>query len=63
MKKINLNSDACIGCGACVAICPEYFAFDGGVSKVIKENTEVSTNNLLEAVDACPVSAISLEEN
>lgn len=62
MKKINVNPDACIGCGACVAIDPEHFAFnDEGLSHAIsKENLESA--ELANAIDSCPTSAISLEE-
>ena len=42
MKKINVKNDACIGCGACVAIDSEHFAFnDEGLSHPIsQENLE-----------------------
>lgn len=60
MKKIKVNQDACIGCGACVAIDPEHFAFnDEGLSHPIsKENLE--STELANAIDSCPTSAISL---
>ena len=28
MKKLVLNTDLCIGCGACVGIDPEHFDFN-----------------------------------
>ena len=38
MKKINVKNDACIGCGACVAIDSEHFAFnDEGLSHPISQ--------------------------
>lgn len=62
MKKINVNEDACIGCGACVAIAPDYFAFnDEGLSHPIN-NDEVENEEVLNAIDACPTSAISLTD-
>lgn len=62
MKKINVNSDACIGCGACVAIDPKHFAFnDEGLSHPINQENLESTD-LMSAIDSCPTSAISLEE-
>lgn len=62
MKKIKVNQEACIGCGACVAIDPEHFAFnDEGLSHPIsKEN--LTSEELANAIDACPTSAISLVE-
>lgn len=62
MKKIIVNQEACIGCGACVAIDPEHFAFnDEGLSHSIsKENLE--SEDLANAIDSCPTSAISMKE-
>ena len=37
--KVKVNRDACIGCGACAAICPYVFEIDDeGLSKVVKKN-------------------------
>lgn len=61
MKNINVNKDICIGCGACVAIDDEHFNFDDdGKSEVISnENTESA--NLTNAIESCPVGAITIE--
>jgi ferredoxin len=56
MLKVN---DTCIGCGACVAIAPENFDYAEGVSVVTNETITEKTK---EAVDACPVGAIEVEE-
>lgn len=57
MIKVN---ETCIGCGACTAIAPENFEFDDkGLSKVISETV---TDTTREAVGACPVGAIELNE-
>ena len=56
MLKVN---DTCIGCGACVAIAPENFDYQEGVSVVTNETVTEKTK---EAVDACPVGAIEVEE-
>lgn len=60
MKKIKVNQEACIGCGACVAIDPEHFSFnDEGLSHPIsQENLEAT--ELQSAIDSCPTSAISM---
>ncbi len=62
MKKIVVNHEACIGCGACVAIDPEHFAFsDDGLSEVIsQENTE--SESVQNAMESCPTGAISYGE-
>ena len=56
MIKVN---DTCIGCGACVAIAPEVFDYQEGLSVVIDETI---TEKVKEAVDACPVGAIEVVE-
>lgn len=62
MKKIILKTESCIGCGACVAVDPDHFNFsEDGYSEVIsQENLESPI--LLDAIDACPVAIISMEE-
>jgi len=63
MKKIKVNPEACIGCGACVAIDPEHFEFnDEGLSSVIS-NENLETDELKNAIASCPVSVIKLEES
>jgi ferredoxin len=59
--KIKQNIDACIGCGACVAICPENWEFDNGKAKPKKtELSEIGCNK--SAADACPVKCIEIIE-
>ncbi len=56
---INVDENKCIGCGACVAVDSEHFAFnDQGLSSVIKQEV---TDSVKEAKDACPVDAITVE--
>ena len=63
MKKINVSQERCIGCGACVAIDPEHFAFndEGRSFALTSENLESS--NLVNAMESCPTSAIEVMEN
>ena len=59
--RLKVNEDACIGCGACQAICSEVFEIDG-VAKVIVD--EVPTELVEDAIDAkegCPTGAIEEE--
>ena len=60
MTKIIIDEDMCIGCGSCESIAPEYFSVDGK-SKVKKEYQESDKDLINEAINACPVDAISLE--
>ena len=62
MKKLNVNSDACIGCGACVAIDGAHFDFDeNGLSEVIS-NENIETEECKNAMASCPTNAISYVE-
>lgn len=63
MKKLNVNSDACIGCGACVAIDNEHFDFDeNGLSEIIN-NENIDTDECKNAIASCPTNAISYVES
>ena len=57
-----VDREECVSCGACVEICPEVFQFEGDKAEAIGEVTESNKENVEEAIDTCPVSAISLEE-
>ena len=62
MKKICVNEN-CIGCGACTAIAPDFFEFgDAGYAIPIKEVVEKITEDVQEAAEGCPVSAIEISE-
>lgn len=68
MKKLKVNKDVCIGCGACQAICPDVFELsDEGYAQVKEEVTDLDTldNEIKEAaIDAkegCPTAAIEEE--
>ena len=57
---VKVDETKCIGCGACVAVAPENFDFnESGLSYVKKDEV---TDTVKEAVDACPVGAIEIEE-
>lgn len=58
MKKIVVDKEKCIKCGACVAIVPNTFDFDEeGFSKVINESVN---EDAMSGLEACPVIAISV---
>jgi len=55
---IKINQELCVGCGACVAICPANFRMnDDGKSEVIDQDI---TDQTKEATDSCPVQAITI---
>jgi ferredoxin len=61
MKKPVVDWDLCIGCGSCVELCPEVFELKDEKAYV-KGPDKCDTCNCQEAVEICPVEAISWEE-
>jgi ferredoxin len=62
MTKIKIIHDveACIGCGACAAICPDNWEMKGSKSKPKKtELNDLGCNQ--QAADACPVQCIKIK--
>lgn len=58
--KVTVDSEVCIGCGACVSACPECFELnEAGKSIVIAETCDCDLQEL--ALD-CPVQAISVKD-
>jgi ferredoxin len=59
--KVTVN-DECIGCGLCESTCSDVFAInDDGVAEVIIDDAEDYEDEVNEAIDNCPVSAIEAE--
>ncbi len=61
-KQVRIDTEECIGCEACVELCPDIFAFDeeAGKSHVIKaEGGDEAC--IEEAVASCPAECISYE--
>ena len=62
--KAKVNKDACIGCGACAAICDTVFTLDDeGLSELKKEEiTEDEEQAVRDAAESCPTAAIEVSE-
>lgn len=61
-RQVVIDIDVCIGCEACVEICPDVFSMGpAGFAQVI--NPEGGTDEeVSEAIEMCPVNCISVEE-
>jgi len=60
MKAI-VDQDLCIGCQLCVDTCPEVFDMgeDGFAHPIVEEIPHEEYDCVMEAVEICPVTAIS----
>ncbi|RLG11010.1 ferredoxin [Candidatus Pacearchaeota archaeon] len=52
---VKIDKQKCVGCGACVSICPEAFEMKDGKAEVKSQDADC----IDEAIDSCPVQAIS----
>lgn len=62
MKCPKVDEDKCIGCGACVAMCPEVFEMNSEGKSIVKKCEGVSEDSIKLAVNSCPVQAIEYDD-
>ena len=56
---VNIDKDACIGCGACTGVAPDVFEMnDEGLASVVSDDVASAK----EAAESCPVEAIEVED-
>ena len=60
--KVESDKDVCIGCGACVSMCPDNWEMeeDGKAKALHEEIDEIKCNE--DAKDSCPVDCITIEK-
>ena len=52
-------NETCIGCSACVAICPDVYDLNDDGLSVVKELSSYENIWVDDSIMACPVNAIS----
>ena len=62
--NINIDQDKCLRCGMCTGIAMDIFSFDdeGNIDAIEENITEENKDSVDEAINSCPVGAISKEE-
>lgn len=62
--KATIDQEACIGCGACVALCDAIFRLNDelGKAEVIEGADCAAAGCCQEAAESCPVAAITVQE-
>ena len=61
MAKPKIDLDLCIACGICSQVCPEVFDVGPDGKSVVKPDADLNATCIQDAIDQCPVGAISLE--
>lgn len=61
--KVVVNTDGCIGCGACMAICPKVFKYNDDFKSyvVAQPENESDRQDVQSCIDTCPVEVIYTE--
>jgi len=56
--KVKVDTEKCIGCGACVSLCPDVFELRDG--KAVVKEAETDKECAKEGAESCPVQAIKV---
>ena len=56
---VSVDKEKCIGCGSCSAVCGEVFEMVDGKAKVKAGKEGSNAECVKEAINICPVDAIS----
>lgn len=62
MKKVKIDPQKCIGCGACTVTAPKSFQLnDQGKAQPIEPAGD-QQEEIQEAIDGCPIQAINWQD-
>jgi len=61
-KKPQVDQNACIGCGTCVAVAAKSFKMDDKGKSIALDPAQDNETTIQNAIDSCPVNAISWKE-
>lgn len=61
-KTVYIDEEECIGCQACVEVCPEVFVFNESTGLAIVHNPDGANEEAIrEAQEVCPTNCILFE--
>lgn len=63
MKKPVVDKETCQGHAVCVALAPEVFELDEDGKSSVKNPEGADEATIQQAIDGCPVDAITWEED
>lgn len=61
-QEVRIDQDECLGCEACVEICPAVFAFNDASGKAFVKSEATGEEECVdEAIASCPAACITKE--